>query len=73
VAEHPDAALLVVTGIAAVLSPVLAVILAGAGAVDRNRHGRLAARNALLAVGALAVLALLLPGLRFGILRALWS
>jgi hypothetical protein len=68
-----DSALIAVLWLLALLSPILCVILAIFGARERHLEGRETARNIVAALGALAVLTLFVPALRYGLLGYVFS
>nr|MDQ6915361.1 hypothetical protein [Actinomycetota bacterium] len=67
-----DAALVAVLVLMAVFSPMLGLVFALIGARDRHIHGRLAVRNVIIAVGAVAAAMLFVPTLRFGVFQLLF-
>jgi hypothetical protein len=68
-----DVALIALLVLTALLAPFVCLFFAIFGARDRDRQGRIAARNAMLVVGAVALASLLIPELRFGLFSLLWS
>lgn len=66
-----DAAFIAILALAVVLSPLLCLGLAIFGAIDRNRQGRVGARNAIIAIAVLAAAVMFIPAVRFGLLQLL--
>lgn len=66
-----DVALVAVLLLMAVVSPILCLLFAVLGARDRHLQGRLAARNAIAAIGIANFALLFVPSLRFGLFQLL--
>lgn len=65
--------LVIFTVLAIIISPLLALLLAGVGAQDRHRSGLIGQRNLFLWLAAVDVLLFFVPGFRFGILSLLFG
>ena len=65
---NPDYALIGVTVLFLLLMPLLGTLLAGLGAWDRDRTGRITMRNVFLALAGFGVLMIALPAWRYGLL-----
>jgi len=55
----------------ALVMPLLGILLAFLAAAQRDNAGDRAMRNAFVAVAVLGIVVFLIPGLRFGVVRAL--
>ena len=65
--------MLPVTALVALAFPLAGVLLAGFAARQRDLSGERGMRTAFLVVAAVAVAVLLIPALRFGVLRLLYG
>ncbi|MGK2939776.1 MAG: hypothetical protein ACSLFR_18560 [Solirubrobacteraceae bacterium] len=64
----PDLALVTVTVLMLLLVPIIGALLAGLGAWDRNRNGRITMRNVFLVLLALGLATFLIAPWQYGVL-----
>lgn len=64
----PDLALVTVTVLMLLLVPIMGALLAGLGAWDRNRNGRITMRNVFLVLLALGLATFLIAPWQYGVL-----